>query len=233
MKQTVMISFFITVLVLSTYSQITVWVNLTKGDALFLNPQTMKWEPITGKQQLPAKTYVLTKGGAELKVFKETDVLIAPVQSHFFVSDVFPRDKMQIVEELTSIELQQLPSTIKSDSIEQKKVVGLTYGKPIQQAPSENSIPYFNERMNAVEWFYNQQRYDAALLTLKRTMTLFPVLFLRPQMTDLLCSLYDKLELYGFLYEETNRLMVLQKEGGIGSTITLWNDIAKKKLTKR
>ncbi len=224
---------FLTAVASFAYAQTEVWVNLTKGDALFLNPKTMEWEPITGKQQLPAKTFVLTKGEAELKVFNETDVLATPDQSYFFVADIFPRDKMQIVEELTSIELQQLPSNNKTDSTEQKKVVGLTYGKPLGGAASENAIPYFEERLNAVEWFYNQQRFDAALLTLKRTMTLFPVLFLRPQITGLLCSLYDKLELYGFLYEETNRLMVVQKEGELGSMVTTWNDLAKKKLTKR
>lgn len=210
-----------------------VWVNVEKGVALFLNPKSMEWEPIVGKQQLPMKTYALTKDGTVLKIFKETEILQAPVYSYFYIADIFLRDKMQVVEELTSIEAQQLPPSIKSDTTDEKRVVGLTYGIPTSHPSSESPVPYFKERTNAVKWFYEQQRYDAALLSLKRTMTQFPILCLNLQLTDLLCRLYDKMELYGFLYEETNRLMVMQKEGDFGSMIMQWNDLAKKKLTKR
>jgi hypothetical protein len=216
-----------------SFAQNDVWVNVEKGVALFLNPKSMEWEPIVGKQQLPMKTYVLTKDGTVFRIFKETEVLQAPASGYFFLTDIFLRDRMQVVEELTSIEAQQLPSSIKSDTTNEKRVVGLTYGIPANRTSSEPPIPYFMERTNAIKWFYEQKRYDAALLSLKRTITQFPILCLNQQLTDLLCRLYDKMELYGFLYEETNRLMVVQKEGDFGPIIKQWNDLAKQKLTKR
>lgn len=214
-------------------AQSDIWVNIEKGSALFLNPKLMTWEPIIGKQQLPAKTYVLTKDQAVLKVFKETDVLSSPARGYFFLSDIFLRDKMQVVEELTSIEAQQLPPSSRPDTMDEKKVVGLTYGMMAGRAASKFSIPYLEERINAVESFQSQKRYDAALLSLKRTMALFPVMYLDSRFANLLCRLYDSLELYGFLYEETNRLMVVQKEGEFGTMIVQWNELAKNKLTKR
>jgi hypothetical protein len=210
-----------------------IWVNIEKGSALFLNPKTMMWEPIVGKQQLPAKTYVLTKDQAVLRVFKETDVLSAPAGGYFFLADIFLRDRMQVVEELTAIEAQQLPPSSRPDTADEKKVVGLTYGVMAGRASSRPSIPYLEERIKAVESFQAQKRYDAALLSLKRTMALFPALYLHSRLASLLCRLYDSLELYGFLYEETNRLMVVQKEGDFGTMIIQWNELAKNKLTKR
>jgi hypothetical protein len=210
-----------------------IWVNNEKGSALFLNPKTMAWEPIVGKQQLPAKTYVLTKDQAVLKIFKETDVLSTPAGGYFFIADIFSRDRMQVVEELTAIEAQQLPPSSRPDTMDGKKVVGLTYGAMSTHASSRPSIPYLEERINAVESFQAQKRYDAALLSLKRTMSLFPALYLESRYADLLCRLYDSLELYGFLYEETNRLMVVQRQGEFGTMIAQWNELAKKKLTKR
>jgi hypothetical protein len=193
----------------------------------------MAWEPIIGKEQLPAKTYVLTKDQAVLNVFKETDVLSAPARGYFFLSDIFLRDRMQVVEELTAIEAQQLPPSSRPDTADEKKVVGLTYGMMAGRTSSRPSVPYLEERINAVESFQAQKRYDAALLSLKRTMALFPALYLHPRLANMLCRLYDRLELYGFLYEETNRLMVVQKEGDFGTMIIQWNELAKNKLTKR
>ncbi len=210
-----------------------IWVNIEKGSALFLNPGTMAWEPIVGKQQLPAKTYVLTKDRAVLNVFKETDVLPAPARGYFFLADIFLRDRMQVVEELTAIEAQQLPPSSRPDTLDEKKVVGLTYGVMAARTSPKPSIPYLEERMNAVESFHAKKRYDAALLSLKRTMAQFPAIYLDTRCANLLCRLYDDLELYGFLYEETNRLMVVQKEGEFGTMIVRWNELAKKKLTKR
>ncbi len=210
-----------------------IWVNIEKGSALFLNPETMAWEPIVGKQQLPAKTYVLTKDQTVLNVFKETDVLAAPARGYFFIADIFLRDRMQVVEELTAIEAQQLPPSSRPDTLDEKKVIGLTYGVMAVRTSSKPSIPYLEERMNAVESFQAKKRYDAALLSLKRTMAQFPALYLDQRFANLLCRLYDDLELYGFLYEETNRLMVVQKEGEFGTMIVQWNELAKKKLTKR
>jgi hypothetical protein len=225
------------VLVMSTVSfaiaQNDVWVNVEKGIALYLNPKTMGWEPIVGKQQVPTKTYAITKEGSVLRVFRETDIFPVPAQGYFFIGDIFLRDKMQVVEELTSIEAQQLPPSVKSDTTGEKQIVGLTYGLPTNQTSFDPPIPYFGERTNAIKWFYEQKRYDAALLSLKRSMTQFPKLYLNYQLADLLCKLYDKLELYGFLYEETNKLSVLRKEGDFGSMIVQWNEIAKKKLTQR
>ncbi len=233
MKRTTLLAVIVLTVASLGAGQNDIWVNIEKGSALFLNPKTMAWEPIVGKQQLPGKTFVLTKEQAILKVFKETDVLSAPARGYFFLTDIFLRDRMQVVEELTAIEAQQLPRSSKPDTMDEKKTVGLTYGVMPGRSSAKPSIPYFQERINAVESFQAQKRYDAALLSLKRTMALFPALYLDSRLANVLCRLYDSLELYGFLYEETNRLMVVQKEGEFGTLIMQWNELAKKKLTKR
>jgi len=233
MKYITIVPFLLLLQYPSVAAQNVIWVHVEAGTALFLNPKTMDWEPIVGKQQVPIKTYVMTKDETVLNIFKETDVLPAPANGFFFLGDLFFRDRMKVVEELTSIETQQLPSSMKSDTTEHKKIVGLTYGVLQSHTSNPSSIPYLKERCNTIDWFYTHSRFDAALLSLKRMMIQFPVLYLDPNLTEILCKLYDKLELYGFLYEETNRLMIVQKDGEFGTMITRWNDIAKKKITRR
>jgi hypothetical protein len=216
-------------------AQLRVWVHVRGGNALFYNPETMNWEPIIEKQQIPAKTFVFTQDIVQFKAFKETNVVDAPSNGYFFLDDIFPRNKMQLVEELTLIEAQQLRSTIKGDSSQQKNVIGLTYGLPsnLKIPDPSQSIPNFKERENAIYWFYDQQRYDAAVLSLKRLIIQFPSLYYNLKFTELLLKLYDKLELYGFLYSETSWLMTIQKDGELGTSIKHWNDFAKQKLTNR
>ena len=214
-------------------AQTTVWVNLEKGDALFLNPSTMGWEPLTGKQRIPAKTYAITKHRSRLKVFVRTEVIDAPPASYFFVTDLFPRDRNQLVEELTSIELQQLPSSGRSDTTKPGRTVGLTYGNPDTRGGPDENVAALDERLMAVGWLEDRASFGPALLCLKRTMTSFPVLYLQPALTERLCSLYDRLGLYGFLYEETRRLLETESEGKMVESLTDWNSLAKVKLTGR
>jgi hypothetical protein len=229
-----LIIFFIGVISIAS-SQMKVWVYTHGGNTRFYNPQTMGWEPIIEKQQVPVKTYVLTSEGVQFKVFKGADVAEGPSNGYFFLDDVFPRKKIQIVEELTIIESQQLRSTSKGDSLNQKNIYGLTYGLPSTKKISDPSstIPHFKEWENAVNWFYEQKRYDAAVLSLKRLVVQFPSLYYNIKFTDLLMKLYEKLELYGFIYSETNWLIAIQKEGDSGVTLKKWNELAKQKLTNR
>jgi hypothetical protein len=219
----------------SAFAQTKLWVYVHGGDVMFYNPQTMNWEPVINKQQIPEKTYVLTGPGAYFKAFKETETVEAPANAYFFLDDIFPRNKVQVVEELTLIESQQLRSTIKGDSTKQKNVLGLTYGNPLpSKTPDPGvAIPHFKERENAVNRFYEQKRYDAAILSLKRMILQFPSLYYNIKYTDLLLKLYEKLELFGFIYSETNWLMQIQKDNDFNSSMKQWNDLAKQKLTKR
>jgi hypothetical protein len=178
---------------------------------------------------------VLTANCDQFKAFKETDVATAPANGYFFLDDIFQRNKLQIVEELTIIESQQLRSTIKGDSSQQKNVFGLTYGMPTtaRTTDPQKSIPYFKERENAIYRFFDQRRYDASVLSLKRLIVQYPSLYYNMKLTELLLKLYEKLELYGFIYSETNWLLLVQKDGDFGSSLKSWNDFAKQKLIKR
>ncbi|NUM82406.1 hypothetical protein HUU42_16550 [bacterium] len=210
--------------------QQSLWVKLERGESLYLDPLAMQWVPISAKQTLPSKTFVLTKERTELKLYKETDVYNTPDHGYFFLEDVVLKSKNDLVGALTQIEGEQLPS-MKVDS-GGKQSVGLTYGFPGAEKTSVN-IPFFEERLNAIRWFYNQKRYDAALLSLKRLLTRFPNQYYSASRLEMLFDLYEKAELYGFIFDETNRLMALQKNDEFGPVIVRWNEVAKKYLLKR
>ncbi|MBX7150050.1 hypothetical protein K1X84_00320 [bacterium] len=210
--------------------QQSLWVKLERGESLFLDPSAMQWIPISAKQALPSKTFVLTKEQTKLKLYKETDVYDTPDRGYFFLEDVVPKNRSDLVGVLTQIEGEQLPS-MKVDSVS-KQAVGLTYGFPGSEKTSV-AIPYLDERLNAIRWFYNQKRYDAALLSLKRFLSRFPNQYYSSSRLEMLFDLYEKTELYGFLFDETNRLMALQKNEEFGPVIVRWNETAKKYLLKR
>lgn len=214
----------------ATAQQQPLWVKLERGESLYLDPMTMLWVPISAKQALPSRTFVLTKEQTELKLYKETDVYSTPDDGYFFLEDVLPKSKNDLVGALTQIEGEQLPS-MKADSTG-KPVIGLTYGLPGSEKTSV-PIPYMEKRLNAIRWFYNQKRYDAALLCLKRLLSRFPNQYYSVARLEMLFDLYEKMELYGFLFDETNRLMGLQKNEEFGPVIVRWNETAKKYLLKR
>ncbi|HMV27688.1 MAG TPA: hypothetical protein PKA26_12485, partial [bacterium] len=93
------------------------------------------------------------------------------------------------------------------------------------------SVPYLSERMRAIRWFEEHQYAETALLSLKRLISKFPSLYFEPSNFDRLCSLYMKLGLYGFLFDETNRFMTLKRDDEFGQMVIRWNETAKKKLT--
>ena len=58
---------------------------------------------------------------------------------------------------------------------------------------ADGAIPHEAERLQAVEWFEAQGRYDAALLSLKRTLGRAPSLYAQTEHVEQLLRLYEKL----------------------------------------
>ncbi len=224
------------ILLCSTFAnaQIKVWIKLDSGTALYLHPYQQKWLPISAKEEVPLKTFMLTKEGAKATLFKETDVHILPETAYFFIEDVLPKSRVEIVAALTQIEAEQLPKSTR-ETRERKMPIGLTYGESAVDTTSSNTadIPYLNERQNAIQYFLHHGRYDAALLSQKRLLTKFPTLYQDAQQTERLFMLYDKLELYGFLNDETRRLLSIKRSTEFDKMVEKWNSVAKAKLLNR
>ncbi len=193
----------------------------------------MKWEPLEGKQSLPLKTFILTSNNANIQIFKETEIYDTPGNGYFFISDILKRSTTELVEEITLMEAQQLRVLDKNDSIK-NNVIGLTYGQnPISVVDRSKYVPYYKERESAVKWFYNTKRFDAALLSLKRTVMQYPILYDDKDLIELLFKLYDINGLYGFLYNETTWLLKTSKNATPENELQKWNNIARKKLTAK
>lgn len=224
--KTIFFVFFITTLMMA---QSETWLKLEKGDALYLDVVSMKWQPLGAKEKKAPRTYVLTKAGAMLKIYRETDVYDTPAEAYFYIEDLFVNNKRDLVSAITRIEAEQLPSQPVERSNE--KNFGLTYGRANESGMENQSVPYLAERMHAIQWFEAHQYSETALLSLKRLITKFPSLYFEPSNFDRLCSLYMKLNLYGFLFDETNRFMTLKRDDEFGRMVIRWNETAKKKLT--
>ncbi len=215
-------------------AQTKVWVKIDSGTALYLNPYQQQWLPLSAKEEVLAKTFMLTKKGAKAMLFKETEVYALPESAYFFIEDVLPKSRVEIVAALTQIEAEQLPKSTR-EGRERKLPIGLTYGENPVDTTSSNTaaIPYLNERLNAIQYFLNSGRYDAALLSQKRLLTKFPVLYQDALQAERLFMLYDKLELYGFLNDETRRLLSIKRSTEFDKMVERWNSIAKTKLLNR
>jgi hypothetical protein len=214
----------------SAAAQTEVWIKVEEGSVLHLNPNRMEWIPVSSRQRLPAKSFVIMKPGAAASLFKETDVYQLPDDAYFYVEDLFQRDRVQIVAALTQIEAEQLPVNTTEPGEKRPKVIGLTYGVSETGQLQPEAIPLETERLKAVEWFYGQKRYDASLLTLKRMMTKFPSLYMREFYVERLLTLYDHLRLYGFLLDESNRLTGIRQSESFTRIVTDWHKRAKEKL---
>lgn len=206
-----------------------IWLKLEKGDAMYLDVTSMKWQPLGSKEKIAPRTYVLTKADATLKIYRETDVYDAPAGGYFYIEDMFVNNKRDLVSAITRIEAEQLPSQPVERTNDQK--FGLTYGRVNETRAENQSVPYLTERMRAIYWFEEHQYAETALLSLKRLISKFPSLYFEPSNFDRLCSLYMKLGLYGFLFDETNRFMTLKRDDEFGQMVIRWNETAKKKLT--
>ena len=216
----------------AAFSQSEVWIKVDSGTVLYLAPAGAEWIPVSKKQKIPAKTFLLSKPDAKAVLFQETTVYELPPAAYFFVDDLFHKSRVDLVAALTRIEAEQLPVNTREPARENRKTLGLIYGEAPEASPVAGAIPFERERESAIRWFAVHGRYGAALLSLKRAMTKFPALYLRQAYAEQLLSLYSHLELYGFLLEESNRLLVLKSSDAFHSVVKDWNETAKRKLVK-
>jgi hypothetical protein len=222
----------ISVLPAIAFSQSEAWIKVDSGAVLYLSPPNSEWIPVSEKQKIPVKTYLLTKPGAKAFLFKETTAYELPAAAYFFGEDVFYKSRVDLVAALTRIEAEQLPANTHAPGDEDRKTLGLIYGEIKEAATAEGAIPYEKERAQAVDWFSAHGQYDEALLSLKRMMTKFPALYLRQAYVEQLLVLYYRLELYGFLLEESNRLLTIKSSEAFNRTVKNWHELAKKQLIK-
>ncbi len=218
---------------LAVFAQETVWVKVDSGSALYLNPEQMQWTPLSEKQQLVAKSYLMVKPESKLTIFEGTNQYEIGSDMYFYIEDIFERDRMAIVAALTRIEAEQLPLTPAAPQkpATDSRTIGLTYGKTFT-ANSSVDIPYEQERLNAYNWFHSRGYHGQALLILKRMMTKFPKSYLEEKYSEQLFSLYDQLKLYGFLLDESTRLLVQTKAEPFRQRVSAWNELAKEQLIK-
>ncbi len=220
---------FITILGFQDGQAQTAWVKIDSGAALYLNPLTSEWVPIDGKEKIPLKTFLLTKPKASSMLFVETEVITLPENAYFYLEDALPRRQTQIVAALTRIEAEQLPENVSEPDSSARRRFGLTYGRKAKTAVEQKTIPFEQERLRAVDWFYAQNRPDASVVCLKRMLAKYPALYHNASYVERLFSLYEKLELYGFLLDESRRLT---QSARMGELAKKWQSIARERLAQ-
>ncbi|HEX9653476.1 MAG TPA: hypothetical protein VGA99_07180 [bacterium] len=225
-----LIAFFFPVL---AFAQTNIWIKLDVGTALYLEPSQMQWIPVSEKQELPAKSYLMTRPGVRARLFRNTDEYTLPANAYFFIEDVFSKSRVEIVACLTQIEAEQLPVNNVEPGNSPQKTLGLTYGQTPNEEKVADGIPFEMERLNAINWFYENARLDAALLSLKRMMTKFPNLYLSEYHVERLLHLYNELQLYGFLLDESTRLLNVRKSEKFSQIVASWHQIARKNLLEQ
>lgn len=223
---------FLFILPAMAFARQEAWIKVESGAVLYLSPYDSEWIPVSEKQKIPIKTYLLTKTGARATIFKETTGYELPSAAYFFGEDLFYKNRVEIVAALTRIEAEQLPVNTSEPGQENSKTLGLTYGEVKEEAGKFKSIPHEQERYRAVKWFMKNGQNDAALLSLKRTMTKFPALYLKLHYVEQLFSLYHLLELNGFLLEESKRLLAIRQSEAFRKTVRNWHEVAKKELVQ-
>ena len=214
------------------WAQSQVWLDVQAGAVLYLDPVQSDWVPVTGKQQIPERTFLVVKPDTRLRLFKEAEVYDLPSPGYFFVEDVPHKGRVEVVAALTRIEAAQLPAPAAKPASQQARRIGVTYGKPPGTTVGGGAIPYKAERAAAIAWFYEQGRLDAALLSIKRMMTRYPSLYLDLAYVKQLLHCYEQLELYGFLLDETKRLMDVEVSANYEQTIEHWHTLATQKLLR-
>ncbi|HMV27419.1 MAG TPA: hypothetical protein PKA26_11110 [bacterium] len=203
------------------------WIQKTSGEALYLEPRTGQWIPISAKQTIPLRTYLITHHGSKTTLYDQAEMLVLPDGAYFFVEDAIPKDRDALVGALTQIEAEHLPNRLESRPVS----VGLTYGAP--EHKNEEQIPYLAERINAVNRFYELGRKDASLLSLKRLLSKYPRLYRDKKNVEQLFSLYENLELYGYLYDESSRLLNLSQDAEWSVFINGWYKTARTYVTQQ
>jgi len=222
---------FLLVIISSGQGQDNVWLKLEKGDALILSPKTAQWQPLSSKSEMPRRTFLLTKENSAVKVFVATEFYEVDENSYVFVEDVIAKTRPQLVAELTRIEAEQLPNLDRPTDSLNTLEVGLTYGKSPLPPSGDFKVPFRTERFNAIHSFMKKDRIDAATLTLKRMLAKYPSLYLDQAIVEQLFSFYERLELDGFLFDESSKLMSIIKNDEFSNVLMAWNKKAKNKLT--
>lgn len=213
-------------------SQQNVWLKLERGEAVVLDPLKGGWQPIVERYEISRRTFVLSKEKSIVNVFVATEMYPIQANSYVFIDDAIAKSRSQLVAELTRIEVEQLPnSEQRPDSLETISV-GLTYGKIKPQHDGAGSVPFKSERLIAVNSFITSGRNDAAVLTLKRMLARYPSLYFERPIVEQLFSLYEKLELDGFLFDESSRLLGLIQNDDYSRIVKEWNSNAKRRLTQ-
>jgi len=206
------------------------WITVESGRALYLDPESFEWIPLSGQVKIPIKTYVLTHDSSSTVLYHQTDVHPLPPDSYIYLQDVLTTHRTNLVKKLTQIEAEQLPVPDHSDDNSSRKL-GVTYGKNTANSPGgDYSIPYLEERFNAVQWYLKQNRVEVSLLLLKRVMTKYPVLYKEPENFDLLCSIYEQLNLNGFLYNETQKVMQMKTSQELKNLAINWSKKIEKNV---
>lgn len=225
---------FLTALMLAAVSpavaQTEAWLKVEEGDVLVLAPGDATWMPSEARQRVPLQAFLLTKAGADAHLFVATEVYELPSDAYFFVDDVIPKERMEIVDALSRIEAAQLP---RPKQEQPARVLGLTYGSPASIEAADLDVPYAAERLRAIDFYYQQQRYDAALLMLKRAMQKFPELYADEGHVDLLLALYAHFQLYGFLLDECDRLRAVPQDEPVSELVHRWSDVARKGISEQ
>lgn len=217
----------------ASYAQPEVWLKVDAGDVLYLDPDAAAWTPAAARQRVPAHAFLLTKPDARATLFRATESYDVPAGAYFFIGDVFPRSRVQLVDALTRIEASQLPGPA-PDERTGERTLGLTYGaRPTPTSANNVSVPHEAERRRAVAFFYEHGRYDAALLTLKRSMNKFPDLYADEDRVQLLMDLYARFRLYGFLLDECDRLMDAPHSEPFAQLLRDWHATAREALALR
>lgn len=221
------------VLVIATSAaraQTEVWLKVDHGHVLILSAGDPEWTPSGERQRVPVNSFLLTGEEAEATLFRATESFDVPSGSYVFVDDVFPKSRMELVDALTRIEAAQLPGRGPAEA-EPDRPLGLTYGSPSQSASTTSGeVPYEAERRRTVAHFYALDRFDAALLSLKRSMTKFPELYEDDATVELLLDLYGRFQLYGFMLDECDRLLNRPQAEPVAAVLQHWRDIAEEAL---
>lgn len=219
---------------LGAAAQPDVWMKVEAGDVLYLDPEILAWTPAEARQRMPAHAFLLTKADARATLFRATESYEVPAGAYFFVDDVFPRSRVDLVDALARIEASQLPVRTPSREPDAERPLGLTYGaRPGSAASADDSVPHHAERRRAVAYFHEQGRYDAALLSLKRSMNKFPDLYADEDNVRLLMDLYAHFRLYGFLLDECDRLMEAPRTEPVTQLARDWHAVAREALALR
>lgn len=205
------------------------WLKIIHGTALYLDPAQHEWVPVADRQQVVLHTYVLTQEATQARLFKETDAVDLPPGAYFYLDDALPKTRVGMVAALTRIEAAQLPANIQAPD-DSSQPVGLTYGAPADTTMTSAAIPHQQAREQAIRWFLDQERYDAALLCLKRMMIRFPSLYAQHAYVEELLQLYDRLSLHGFLLDESERLLKVRASEPFTRMVHDWHEVARERL---